>query len=106
MGDSVAVSTEKSTTKSDRPSVWRGSGTLAVERGRVLLAVLVDAIFLAGVALVNWAASLALEPLHLSGVDQFVFLALQWMLGVSTLGISLAFLVRDLWSAFRRAVKR
>ena len=88
----------------DSRPLWSHLRALFLTRSRVLATVVVDGVFLVGVTVVNVVVSRALADLHLGGTDEIVATTLQWMIIFATLGVTLAFLVRDLVSAFARGL--
>jgi hypothetical protein len=84
--------------------LWSHVRRLFLTRFRVLATVVVDGLFLVGVTVVNVLVSRVLADLHLGGTDEIVATTLQWMIIFATLGVTLAFLVRDLVSSFARGL--
>jgi hypothetical protein len=75
----------------------------AEELGLVLATIVVDSLFLALTAAVNWILHSVLIPaVHLDGPSSIGFVVLDWAFTLSTVGVVLAFLIRDTWVAIAR----
>ena len=86
--------------------LWRDLREDMEERLRVVGTMLFDAVMVAVAALLNWGVAQLVEPLELHAIDLVVVIGLQWLCGISTLGVTLAFLARDLGRAFRRVLRQ
>lgn len=78
----------------------------ASERVRVIATGILDSLLLVGTVLTNYGVSWVIDQVSPKGVDLYVAYGLQVFFALSTLGVTLAFIVRDLLIAFRRVVKR
>jgi len=69
----------------------------------VLAVILVDLVFLAAVAVMNWAAAkYVFEPIALDGVAQFALDVFEWSFTLSTLVVVVGYLAHDTIAAIRR----
>lgn len=74
------------------------------DRARVLGSMLLDSVLVVLAALLNYGVEHVVDGMDLHGIDKIVVVGLQWLLGLGTLGVTLAFLFGDLYRAVRRAL--
>lgn len=84
----------------------KNAGELLWSRGLILFSILVDAALLALATLVligvHLAIDYALNGKELSVIDTILVVGIQALTAAGTLGVLVAFLIRDLVHAFRR----